>query len=184
MKPFLQDVALECPPIPDGVPLPHDDWRFGTPLSLSILEGPALNLWSSVPVVEDRAQSELEVQLQPQESLVIGRQEGGQIEYLDARYHPTRMLPNSTRPVVTSLRSLADRGVSRGHFMLTGSTQGIVLLNGVPRRDGGIRPPLNGTRMEEPEQRMMNDAEEYLIARGASAKIRLPNGTLILLRAD
>jgi len=68
--------------------------------------------------------------------------------------------------------------------MLRGSINGILLLNGVPRRGGGIRPPKNGTVMLEPDHRAMDDGEEFLIERGAVAKFRLPNGTVILLRAE
>ena len=116
--------------------------------------------------------------------MVIGRQEGGEIEYLDPRYHPTQLLPNSSQRVVTSIGRGADICVSRGHFMLKGSLHGILLLNGVPRRGGGIRPPRNWTMMLEPDHRMMKQGEEYMIERGAATKIRLPNDTVILFRAE
>jgi hypothetical protein len=68
--------------------------------------------------------------------------------------------------------------------MLKGSLHGILLLNGVPRRGGGIRPPMNGTKMLEPSSRSMDQGEEYMIEQGASAKIRLPNGTVVLMCAE
>ena len=179
-----QPKQLDCPPLPEIVPLPHEDWADSSSLSISIVEGPTLNLWSIATATEGKAQEELKLQLQPDQSVVVGRQEGGEIEYLDPRYHPTQVLPNSTRRVVTSIDRGTDRCVSRGHFMLKGSLHGILLLNGVPRRGGGIRPPKNGTVMLEPVCRSMKQGEEYMIERGAAAKIRLPNGTVILLLAE
>jgi hypothetical protein len=176
--------TLDRPPIPEIVPLPHEEWTGSTSLGVSIVEGPTVNLWSIETAMEGKTEGELKLQLQPDQSVVIGRQEGGEIEYLDPRYQPTRMVPNSTRPVVTSLRNGTDICVSRGHFMLKGSLHGILLLNGVPRRGGGIRPPKNGTVMLEPDYRAMDEGEEFMIERGAAAMIRLPNGTVILLRAE
>jgi hypothetical protein len=75
---------------------------------------------------------------------------------------------------------------SSGHFMLKGSPEGdgVVLVNGVPRRGGGIRPPLFWTKLLAPESRMMAPAEEYLIPPATSVKIMLPNWTVILINAD
>jgi hypothetical protein len=169
---------------PEIVPLPHEDRADSSSLSLFIVEGPTLNLWSSTETTEGETKSELVLQLQADEVVVIGRQEGGQIEYLDPSYRPTQLLPNSNERVVTSFRRGSDRCVSRGHFMLRGSVRGILFVNGVPRRGGGIRPPLNGTVMLTPDQRRMGQGEEYLIEKGASLKIKLPNGTVIVLRAE
>ena len=68
--------------------------------------------------------------------------------------------------------------------MLRGNTQGILLVNGVPRRGGGIRPPLNGTRLLEPAYRPLQGGEELLIEKGSSVKIHLPNDTVILINAE
>jgi hypothetical protein len=175
---------IECPPLPEIAPLPHDDLAGCTSLSVSIVEGAALNLWSIATATEGKTKEELKLQLQPDQSVVIGRQEGGEIEYLDPRYQPTQMLPNSSQRVITSVSKGNNVSVSRGHFMLKSSIHGIMLLNGVPRRGGGIRPPLNGTVMLEPVYHSMGEGEEYLIENGSAAKIRLPNGTVILLRAE
>ena len=118
---------------PEIMPLPHEDWAESSSLSISIVEGPTLNLWSISTATEGKTKSELRLQLQPDQSVVIGRQEGGQIEHLDPRYHPTQMLPNSNKRVVTSFDRGNDRCVSRGHFMLRGSVHGILFVNGVPR---------------------------------------------------
>jgi hypothetical protein len=67
--------------------------------------------------------------------------------------------------------------------MLKGSLHGILLINGVPRQGGGIRAPKNGTVLLEPDNRQMHEGEDYMIELGKSAKIRLPNGTVILLSA-
>jgi hypothetical protein len=153
-------------------------------VSVSIVDGPSLTMWSTATVIEAKTKEELSLQLQPDQAVIIGRQEGGQIEYLDPRYQPTQMLPNSSRRVVTSPHRGIDTFVSRGHFMLKGSLHGILLVNGVPQRGSGIRPPMNGTVMLEPVCRSLDKGEEYMIERGASAKIRLPNETVILLRAE
>jgi hypothetical protein len=119
------------------------------------------------------------LQLQPQDSVVVGRQNGGSLEYLDPAYQPTQFEPTGGQPVLRGIDR--DICVSRGHFMLRGSATGILLINGVPRRGGGIRPPLNGTRLITPIRRHLEPAEEYLIERGNSATFQLPNGTEIFL---
>ena len=177
-----QQNILDCPP--EFIPVPREDWAGSSSFSITIVEGPAINLWSTVTAAEGNTKGELTLQLQPDQSVVIGRQEGGEIEYLDPRYHPTQMLPNSTRRVVTSIDKRTDRCVSRGHFMLQGSLHGILFINGVPRRGGGIRPPMNGTKMLAPVNRRMGQGEAYMIERGTAIKIRLPNGTVILLGAE
>jgi hypothetical protein len=169
---------------PEIVPLPCEDWAEGSLLSITIVDGQTLNLWSPRATTEGKTTGELKLQLQPNQCAVIGRQEGGEIEYLDPSYQPTQMLPNSSRSVVTSMDRGTDMCVSRGHFMLKGCVHGILLVNGVPRRGGGIRPPRNGTVMLEPARRSMGDGEEYMIERGAAAKIRLPNRTVILMCAE
>jgi hypothetical protein len=153
-------------------------------LNVSIIEGSKLNLWSIAKVTERKAEREFQVDLRPGQAVVIGRQEGGKIEYLDPRFRSTQMLPNSNRRVVTSLGRGKDRSVSRAHFMLKGSRHGILLINGVPQNGGGIRPPLNGTHMLEPVNRWLDDSEKILIEHGRTVKIRLPNDTVILLRAE
>ncbi len=139
-------------------------------------------MWSET-CTEYETGGKLALQLQPEQAIIIGRQEGGQIDYLDPRYHPTRMVPNTGQAVVTTFGE-SDRRVSRGHFMLRGSAGGILLVNGVPRRGGGIRPPLNGTVMLQPVAREMLAGEEFLIEHGSTATIRLPNCTVICLGAD
>ena len=114
--------------------------------------------------------------------MVIGRQEGGGTEYLHPHYRPTQHVPGSSRRVLSGDRH-KDKWVSRGHFMLCHHQQGIELTNGVPHREGGIRPPLNGTWLLEPERRFMEQGESYLIKNGDSAKISLPNGEEILISA-
>ena len=144
------------------------------------VEGPVVNVWSAPDtLMGGDTQGEVKVQLQPNKPIVIGRQQGGQIDYLDPQYQPTPMMPGSVHPILNS--SGKDGTVSRGHFMLKMSPHGICLVNGVPRRGGGIRPPINGTILLEPARRLMAQGEEYVIERGTSAKIRLPNGTVILL---
>ena len=165
-------------------PIPHEDLAEGSHLSVSVVAGPNLSLWS---IATDRScdtDTEFKFQIQPDQAVVIGRQQGGRIEYLDERYQPTQLVPNSAQRVVGSHDKVADNRVSRGHFMLRDSPRGLELVNGVPRHGGGIRPPINGTKMLKPERRTMQDGEDFVIERGKSVTICLPNGTVIVLGAE
>ena len=171
------------PPLPEIVPLPREGASSAS-LSVTVVDGAPLSMWSTAPAMEGQTKGELTVQLKPDQSVVVGRQEGGRIEYLDPSYQPTQMLPKSSERVVATADKGSDICVSRGHFMLRGSAAGILFVNGVPRPGGGIRPPVNGTQLLEPVCRSMGNGEEYLIERGAAIKIRLPNGTTIVLGAE
>ena len=70
------------------------------------------------------------------------------------------------------------------HFMLRGIRGGILFVNGVPRRGGGIRPPRNGTQLVAPEGRGLSPGEEYLIESGTAMVVRLPNGTELRIDAE
>jgi hypothetical protein len=113
--------------------------------------------------------------------IVIGRQEGGSTEYLDPRFRPTQRLPMASQRVVVDARQGIDTSVSRGHFTLVGSPIGIIFVNGVPRRGGGIRPPMNGTLLIEPERRTMIQGERMVVEPGKFIKIRLPNRVEVLI---
>jgi hypothetical protein len=152
----------------------------GSSVSMSC-DGGMVNSWSCLPGTETKGEHTLV--LAPGQMVVIGRQQGGRLEYLDPSFVPTRLVPDSGQSVLT-MNSEKDNCVSRGHFTLRGSTQGILLVNGVPGVDGGIRPPTNWTLLLEPTYRVLDKGEEYLIERGASARIQLPNATKILLRAN
>ena len=170
---------------PEIAPLPREDEAGDSILSVSHISGPAVDLWSANTATEGDTASQFTLALGPERSVVIGRQEGGRIEYLDRRYRPTQILPNTDRRVVKSVgQDSRDLCVSRGHFMLKGSTRGIVFLNGVPRVGGGVRPPMNGTEMLAPDRRTMMQGEELLIDRGSAITIRLPNQAVLLLRAE
>ena len=146
---------------------------------LAVLSGGGLTVWSAEGSVDTAG----ELQLSPDRPAIIGRQEGGEIEYLDPAYQPTQMVPETGQSVVTSAGQGADIYVSRGHFMLRGSADGIVLVDGVPRRGGGVRPPINGTWLVAPVRRFMEPGEEYLIGHGASVVLRLPNQCVVRISA-
>jgi hypothetical protein len=170
---------------PEIEPLPREAEEGDSVLSVSHISGPAVDLWSAATDVGRDTASQLTLALGPDRSVVIGRQEGGRIEYLDRRYRPTQILPNTDRRVVQSVGNDGrDLCVSRGHFMLRGCTRGILFVNGVPRVGGGVRPPLNGTEMLAPDRRLMTQGEELLIDRGSAITIRLPNRAVLLLRAE
>ena len=93
-------------------------------------------------------------------------------------------MPGTGQCVLHSGGDDRDQRVSRGHFMLKAAHGGILFVNGVPRRGGGIRPPLNGTRMLSPTHRTLDAGEEYLIESGQFAVIELPNGSQVQIAAD
>lgn len=129
-------------------------------------------------------EGQLRAELRPDDPLIVGRQHGGQTEYLDPRYKPSVFVPGSSTRTVLTGSPERDRCVSRGHFMLRAHHRGILFVNGVPHRDGGIRPPVNSTHMLEPERRLMRKGEEFLIEQGQHIKIALPNGAEVVIDAS
>jgi hypothetical protein len=116
-------------------------------------------------------------------AVVIGRQEGGGTEYLDPRFRPTQRMPGTYQRVVVDAHRQSDTFVSRGHFTLIGSPFGIIFVNGVPRRGGGIRPPVNWTQLIQPECRLMLPGERLVVVPGVVIKIRLPNMMDVVIAA-
>jgi hypothetical protein len=133
-------------------------------LCLSVTGCGTLSAWSQASA--ERRGEEVLLQLQHDQTVVIGRQEGGRTPYLDPHYLPTRLLPNTGVAVVGSKPSREDSLVSRAHFMLKGAAGGIRFINGVPQRGGGIRVPINGTWLIGDELEWMRDAREVEIRRG------------------
>jgi len=170
-------------PIPVIVPRHPDVGTEHTGLTITMTGSSSLQIRSDTIHLASAPQNQVALQLSSEQWLVIGRQEGGPIEYLDPSYQSTRIVPNSDQAVVASFYSELDRCVSRGHFMLKGSALGILFVNGVPRRGGGIRPPKNWTWLLQPENRQLLEAEELLIEHGQAIRIQLPNDTVILLQA-
>jgi hypothetical protein len=123
------------------------------------------------------------MQLAPDRPVIVGRQEGRRIEYLDPSYRPTQLVPDTGQSVLLCGGGGDDVYVSRGHFMLRGVAGGVVLTNGVPRAGGGIRPPVNGTWLVGPVGRKLEPGEEVLIERGSVLVIRLPNKCVIQIVA-
>ncbi len=160
--------------------IPHEE-PLRTDFSSVTLSGTGTVVWSAVDLTP--GPEGLSARLRPGCPLVIGRQEGGEIEYLDPNFRPTRLAPDSSRTILSGSTE-KDGWVSRGHFMLNADPRGVLLTNAVPHREGGIRPPLNGTWLMEPERRALGQGEDYLIERGRTAKICLPNQTIILISAD
>jgi hypothetical protein len=150
---------------------------------LSVLSGSPMTTWSSVPLTA-RSQTEYALRLMPDSPVVVGRSDGWPPEYLDPAYRPTRIVPGTGQAVLHSGGGGADLCVSRAHFMLRGVPGGILFVNGVPRRGGGIRPPRNGTRLVAPEGRGLSPGEEYLIESGTAMVVRLPNGTELRINAE
>ena len=98
-------------------------------------------------------------------------------------YSPTPILPDSGQSVLRG-HDESDNWVSRAHFTLRGAPGGgIVFTNGVPRVGGGLRPPLNGTKLLVPTVRWLDPGEEVLIGLGEAVAIRLPNRCVLQLQA-
>src|SRR5262245_11453255 len=146
--------------------------------------GPGLTIWS-VPGVRTSTETSRQVHLRlsPDAPAIIGRQDGGEIEYLDPRYVPSPIMPGSGRTILQRDGKHEDVYVSRGHFMLRGYGGGVLFCNGVPRRGGGIRPPKNWTQLLAPEHRRRRRGEPLLLDRGDAMTIALPNGTRLTIQA-
>jgi hypothetical protein len=185
----LYDSAFDLPAVVDqkgGPRAPHDHWRDQDDGSrsggISVLSGSPLTAWSSLDLTA-RSQTEYAIRLMPDSPVVVGRYHGVVPPYLDPAYRPTSIVPGSGQPVLHSGGYGTDIRVSRAHFMLLGVTRGIVFVNGVPRPGGGLRPPLNGTRLVAPEWRALSPGEEYLIESGTAMVVRLPNRTELRIDA-
>lgn len=152
--------------------------------SIAVEGGPSVTLWSLAGRTEEDPLATMRFQLQPEECAVIGRAEGGDVPYLDPRFTSTQIVPSTGQSVLTQGGKGTDTSVSRGHFTLRGVGYGIVLINGVPRRGGGIRTPINGTVMLAPQHRWMTPEEEFWIKPGNDVRIQLPNSTVIAIRAE
>jgi hypothetical protein len=162
---------------------PWDDPDDGSSLGgISVLSGSPLTAWSSFPLTA-RSQTEYDLQLAPDSPVIVGRGNGWSPEYLDPAYLPTSIVPGTGQSVLHSAGYGTDMRVSRAHFTLRGVPGGILFVNGVPRRGGGIRPPLNGTRLVVPQGRVLSPCEEYLIGSGTAMVVRLPNGTELRIDA-
>jgi hypothetical protein len=149
---------------------------------LRVTPGSSLTLWS----VADPAHAtdlEFQVQIAPDRPAIVGRSNGYEVPYLDPAYRPTRIVPGTGQTVMLEDGHGRDIVVSRGHFMLRAHAGGILFVNGVPRRGGGIRPPLNGTWLLSPTRRLLNPEEEYLIEHGQAAVFFLPNRAEIRIEA-
>jgi hypothetical protein len=150
---------------------------------ISVLSGSPLTTWSSLPLTV-HGQNDYGLRLSPDSPVIVGRSEGCPPEYLDPAYRPTRIVPGTGQAVLHSGGYGMDNCVSRAHFMLQGVSCGILFVNGVPRHGGGIRPPLNGTRLVAPRGRALSPGEKYLIESGNAMVIRLPNGTELRIDAS
>src|SRR5215510_9629688 len=100
---------------------PHPDTDVPSLCTISSDGGPGVTVWSTPGVRRTaEAQSQVTLQLSPDAPVIIGRQEGGEIEYLDPRYQPSPIMPGSGRTILQRDGRHQDIFVSRGHFMLRG----------------------------------------------------------------
>lgn len=150
--------------------------------SLSVLSGAGVTLWGPCGSCQD-TQQQTQLCLAPDRPVIIGRAEGGEVPYLDPAYQPTTVMPGTGKTILHSQGHRKDLVVSRGHFMLRAAAAGILLTNGVPRRGGGIRPPMNGTWLVASVQRALTPGEHYLIDRGMTMVLWLPNGSQVQIEA-
>ncbi|HEX5103114.1 MAG TPA: hypothetical protein VFV87_04855 [Pirellulaceae bacterium] len=153
----------------------------GSSASISILFGPALAVGDSV--LDSVSAPALVLQLAPGQIAVIGRAHGREVPYLDPAYRPTSLVPGTGETILRGDGDRRDLTVSRGHFMLSAHPAGLLLTNGVPRRGGGVRPPMNGTLLLGPIQRSMAPGEEQKVPYGSAIVLQLPNGTQVRIEA-
>lgn len=149
---------------------------------VSVLSGDGITLWGCAAPEQDTS-AHAELHLAPEDTVIIGRAEGNGVPYLDPAYRATTIVPHTGRSILKSEGRGQDCTVSRAHFMLRGTGSGIVLINGVPRRGGGIRPPRNWTQLLVPNDRRLGSGEEYVIRRGESVTLLLPNGSQVRIEA-
>ena len=188
-SPRLYDSAFDPPAVvkkKSRTRASQDPWGDqddgSSPGGISILSGSPLTTWSPVALTA-RSQTEYALQLMPDSPVIVGRSDGWSPEYLDPAYRPTRIVPGTGQAVLHSGGYGTDIFVSRAHFMLLGVSRGILFVNGVPRRGGGIRPPLNGTELVAPQGRALSPGEEYLVESGRAMVVRLPNRTELRIDA-
>ena len=151
--------------------------------SLTVARGAGVTLWHGADVAADTSQH-CQLRLAPDRPAIIGRSNGYKVPYLDPSYQATQLVPGTGQNIMREDGHGRDGGVSRAHFMLRAASRGVLLVNGVPRPGGGLRTPLNGTRLLVPEQRWMTAGEEYLVESGATAMIGLPNGSSVQISAE
>jgi len=169
----------EAPEFPDVVPVEPGSISSA---GLSVTPGSSLTLWS-VTDTSQATEVEYQVQISPDRPLIIGRAEKHDVPYLDPAYRPTRVVPGTGQSVLRQGGQHDDIYVSRGHFMLRADPGGVLFVNGVPRRGGGIRPPMNGTWLLAPARRKLDPEEAFLIGHGQAAVFHLPNGAEIRIDA-
>lgn len=191
--PVLKGLFMEVPLLPAEPPvipaapveLPALDTDPASYCTIHSDSGVGVTVWS-LPTsrLSSKVGLQCQLKLSPEAPVIIGRADGGEIEYLDPRYIPSPIMPGSGKTILKRNGAKEDVYVSRGHFMLRGHAHGVLLVNGVPRRGGGIRPPKNWTQLLAPENRILLPAEELVIERGAPVSIQLPNGTQLTIEAQ
>lgn len=175
------------------IPDPTPDDGTSSRCHVALLDGPSVTFWacpgtsvSALTLVHEVPGSvaELALCLAPERLLVVGRSTGASpVPYLDPAYTPTPILPDSNQSVLRGHEE-SDNWVSRAHFTLRGAAGGgVVFTNGVPKLGGGVRSPLNGTKMVAPYRRWLDAGEEVLIGLGEAVAIRLPNRCTLQLKA-
>lgn len=164
------------------LPRLEDDY-YDSLCSFSVLSGEGLSIWGP-GLSGQEARHELQLQISPDYPVIIGRTEREPVPYLDPSYQSTTIFPGTGDTILRSNGEGRDRTVSRAHFMLRASTRGILVVNGVPKPGGGLRSPLNGTRMMFPNSRQLEAEEELVVESGDSIMLMLPNSTTLRIVAE
>ena len=177
---------MEIRPLPESLAIVPSESPDTGPLSFCTIIsdcGPGITLWS-VPGSRRSSPTDSDVPLQilPDAPVVIGRQFDGEGPYPDPRYQPSPIIPGEAHAVLQRDGTRNGLCVSRAHFSLHSHPAGMVVVNGVRCRGGGIRPPRQGTQLLAPQSRMLQRSEELVIERGAQITISLPNGTRLTIK--
>src|ERR1043165_8916517 len=101
--------------------------------NVHILSGSGMTLWCD-PSTMLGSLVGCSLRLDPDRPVIIGRQEGSEIPYLDPSYRATPLLPETGKSILRSGGKGEDAYVSRGHFMLRACSGGILFVTGVPQR--------------------------------------------------
>lgn len=179
----MLDAQLQDQPL-DG-PLPGREARPHSLSTLTIHRGSGLTVnFLGQAETDPEANNSLRLALESDRPVIVGRctNPDADIEYLEIGYTSFNLMPGTDESVLLS--SPRDIFLSRAHFMLRGRAGGVLFTNGVPYRGGGIRPPLNGTMLLQPEERLLSPAEDLLITPGESITLRLPNDCVVSIQAN
>src|SRR5881409_2876645 len=107
-------VPAKAPPIRA---LPDDSDSCASFCTIHSSGGMGVTVWS-LPERVSAEKLEVRLQLSPERPVIVGRQNGGEVPYLDPAYVSTPIVPGTGKTILKKDGAGADTYVSRGHFQL------------------------------------------------------------------